>query len=147
VSTGAGQQDINPISSGAWGNTIEEVTARMSHYFTEAFAGRNKLLIEAMNKQILLAIQNDSYEQKAQEQRTAIRGINNQALLERIKCPTLIIHGSEDQIIRVEAAHNLNVSIPNAELKIIEGAGHLLLAEDSKTLAKSIVDFCQANRA
>ncbi|RYZ51013.1 MAG: alpha/beta hydrolase [Proteobacteria bacterium] len=147
VSTGAGQQDINPISNGSWGTTIEEVTARMSNYFTEGFASRNKLLIEAMNKQILQSIQNDSYEEKAQEQRAAIRNINNQAILERIKCPTLIIHGSEDQIIKVEAAHNLNVSIPNAELKVIEGAGHLLLAEDSKTLAKSIIDFCQANRA
>ena len=146
ISTGSGQPDLNPLGSAPWGSNLEEVSARMAHYFTEGFASRNKLLVDAMNKQILLAIQNDGFEERARDQRAAIAGINNQTLLERIKCPTLIIHGSEDQIIKVDAAHNLNVSIPNAELRIIEGAGHLLLAEDSKTLAKSIVDFCQAHR-
>lgn len=146
ISTGAGQQDLNPIGSAPWGTTLDDVATRMSHYFTPAFAGRNKLLIDAMNKQILLAIQNDGFEERALEQRAAIEGIDNQPLLECIKSPTLIIHGSDDQIIKVEAAHNLSVSIPNAELKVVEGAGHLLLAEDSKALAKSIVDFCQANR-
>jgi 3-oxoadipate enol-lactonase len=147
VSTGVGQPDLNPNNSGPWGSSLEEVSARMSQYFTQGFASRNKLLIDAMNKQIFQAIQNDGFEEKAQEQRAAISKMNNQSRLEQIKCPTLILHGSEDQIIPIASAHNLNVSIPNAELKIIDGAGHLLLAEDSKTLAKSIVDFCQANRA
>lgn len=120
---------------------------RMAHYFTPDFAARNRLLVDAMNKQILQWIQNEGFEGRAAEQRAAIATIDNQPLLERIKCPTLILHGSEDQIIRIEAAHHLNVSIPNATLKVIEGAGHLLLAEDSKLLAKSIIDFCQANRA
>jgi len=146
VSTGAGQADLSPISFGTWGTSIEEVGARMSHYFTPDFASRNKLLIDAMNKQILAAIQKDGFEQQAQEQRQAIAGIENQTLLETIKCPTLIIHGREDQIIRVEAAENLQRSIPGAELKIIDGVGHLLLAEDSKTLAKTILDFCLAHR-
>lgn len=146
ISTGARQQDLNPLGSTPWGATLEDVSSRMSHYFTSGFASRNKFLVDAMSKQILLAIQNDGFEERALEQRAAIEGIDHQALLEHIKCPTLIIHGSEDQIIRVEAAHNLNESIPNAELKIIEGAGHLLLAEDPKTLAKSVVDFCQTHR-
>ncbi|RZA11724.1 MAG: alpha/beta hydrolase, partial [Proteobacteria bacterium] len=73
--------------------------------------------------------------------------IDNAALLERIKCPTLILHGSEDRIIPVAAAHRLNDAIANSELKVIDGVGHLLLAEDSKALAKYIADFCAANRA
>ncbi len=147
ISTSAGQHNLNPVSFGDWGTTIESVSERMGHYFTEGFASRNKLLIEAMNKQILLGIQNEGFAERAREQRAAIENLDNRTLLEKIKCATLIIHGTEDRIIEPEVAYELEAKIPKAELMLIEGAGHLLLAEDSKTLAKSIIDFCQANRA
>lgn len=147
ISTAAGQHNLNPVSFGEWGDTIESVSERMSHYFTPAFAARNKLLIEAMNKQTLLAIQNDGFSERAMDQRRAINNLDNRPLLEKIKCPTLIIHGSEDKIIEPEVAYELKKLIPRSEIKILEELGHLLLAEDSKLLAKSIVDFCQAHRA
>ncbi len=147
VSTGAGQRDLSAVSGEPWGTTIEEVAAHMAHYFTPGFAARNKLLIDAMNKQILGSIQNDGFEQRAQEQRQAIAKVENQSLLSKIKCPTLILHGSEDHIIKVSAAYNLQKSIANSELNVLEGTGHLLLAEDSKTLGRCIADFCLAHRA
>lgn len=146
ISTSAGQHNLNPVSFGDWGTTLESVTERMSHYFTPAFAARNKLLIDAMNKQTFLAIQNEGFAEKAMDQRQAIANLDNRGLLEKIKCPTLILHGSEDKIIEAEVAYELEKLIPKAELKMLEGLGHLLLAEDSKALAKSIVDFCQAHR-
>lgn len=147
ISTSAGQHNLNPLSFGEWGDSLESVSNRMQHYFTPAFFARNKLLVEAMNKQILGAIKNEGFAERASEQRQAIAGLDNRPLLEKIKCATLIIHGSDDQIIEAEVAYELETSIPKAELKIVEGAGHLLLAEDSKGLAKSIVEFCQAHRA
>lgn len=146
ISTSAGQHNLNPSSFGDWGHTTESVSYRLHQYFTEGFAVRNKLLVQAMIKQILNEIENEGFAERATEQRLAISGIDNRALLEKIKCTTLIIHGREDRIIEVGVAYELESLIPKAELKIVEGSGHLLLAEDSKGLAKSIVEFCQANR-
>ena len=39
--------------------------------------------------------------------------------------PTLIVHGSEDQLIPVSAAEVMRDGIPGAELVVLEGAGHL----------------------
>ena len=49
-------------------------------------------------------------------------------LLSSIKAPTLVIHGSDDPLIPVAAAHDLKRRIPNAELEILPGMGHELPA-------------------
>jgi pimeloyl-ACP methyl ester carboxylesterase len=41
-----------------------------------------------------------------------------------VHCPTLVVHGSEDQFIGVEAARNILEHIPRAELRVVDGAGH-----------------------
>lgn len=45
--------------------------------------------------------------------------------LKNIKCPTLIVTGSEDKIIPPSVCENLAKSIPQAHFERIEGAGHL----------------------
>jgi len=45
-------------------------------------------------------------------------------LLQRIKTPTLVIHGSDDPLVPVPAAHDLARHIPHAQLEIIPGMGH-----------------------
>ncbi len=45
-------------------------------------------------------------------------------LLKRINAPTLVIHGEEDPLVPVAAAHALVRHIPGARLQIIEGMGH-----------------------
>ncbi len=44
--------------------------------------------------------------------------------LQRLKTPTLIIHGKQDPLVPVAAAHDLARHIPGARLEIIEGMGH-----------------------
>ncbi|HEY1077510.1 MAG TPA: alpha/beta hydrolase [Fontimonas sp.] len=45
-------------------------------------------------------------------------------LLRRIKAPVLIIHGKQDPLVKVAAAHNLARHLPNATVEIIDGMGH-----------------------
>ena len=45
-------------------------------------------------------------------------------LLHRITAPTLVIHGQEDPLVPVAAAHDLVKHIPHARLEIIPGMGH-----------------------
>jgi 3-oxoadipate enol-lactonase len=147
ISTGSGDADLNPLSFGGWGRTQGEVLERLSHYVTADFKARNKLLIDAMAKQILQSIQNEGFEERANAQRIAMKGIDTSPVLGKISCPTLILHGELDEIIRIEAAYGLTRQIDKAELKVLPGRGHLLLAEDSKTLADDIIEFCQSHRA
>lgn len=44
----------------------------------------------------------------------------------RIQCPTLILHGADDPLIRLPAAFALQKRIPHAELEIIQGMAHYL---------------------
>ena len=44
----------------------------------------------------------------------------------QVKVPTLILHGSADDVVPVDHAHRLAERAPQADLRILEGAGHQL---------------------
>jgi len=64
-------------------------------------------------------------------------------LLKQIKVPTLVIHGSEDPLIPVQAALDLAIHIPKSKIRIIRGMGHNLPAAVCPSLAKMIAKHCQ----
>jgi pimeloyl-ACP methyl ester carboxylesterase len=49
--------------------------------------------------------------------------------LHRVKNPTLIVWGEEDKLIPVQQAETWRKFIPNADIKIFKGAGHLVHME------------------
>lgn len=49
--------------------------------------------------------------------------------LHRVKMPTLIVWGDEDKIIPVQQSQTWRLHIPNAEIKVYKGAGHLVHLE------------------
>jgi pimeloyl-ACP methyl ester carboxylesterase len=59
-------------------------------------------------------------------------------LLSRITAPTHIVHGAEDPLMPVAAAHDLKAKIAGATLEIIEGMGHDLPAPLWPRLAAAI---------
>jgi pimeloyl-[acyl-carrier protein] methyl ester esterase len=50
--------------------------------------------------------------------------IDLRSTLSSVKSDTLIVHGSEDMITPVGAAHFLKENMPNASLNVIPNAGH-----------------------
>jgi pimeloyl-ACP methyl ester carboxylesterase len=46
------------------------------------------------------------------------------SMLGRITTPTLILHGADDPLVPVAAAHDLHRRIPGAELEVFPGMGH-----------------------
>jgi pimeloyl-ACP methyl ester carboxylesterase len=50
-------------------------------------------------------------------------------ILPTIKVPTLVIHGDEDPVVRVEAGKDTAALIPGARLEVIPGMGHDLPAQ------------------
>ena len=62
------------------------------------------------------------------------------ALLRRVKAPTHVMHGRDDPLIPVEAAHDLHGRIPGSTLDVIPGMGHDLPEPLMPRLAAAIAE-------
>ena len=58
-----------------------------------------------------------------------------------IELPTLVICGSEDKMTPLKYSRYLADQIPNASLKVVEGAGHMLPLEKPEIVASHINQF------
>ena len=59
----------------------------------------------------------------------------------RISAPTLVIHGAEDRYVPPSNARALAEAIPNARLRILEGAGHLVFVERAAEVNREVMIF------
>ncbi len=64
--------------------------------------------------------------------------------LRQITCPTLILVGEKDDLF-IESSNLMAKEIPNAELEVFEGAGHMLAIERPEELAQKIKTFISAH--
>ncbi len=67
--------------------------------------------------------------------------------LEQITVPTLILVGSQDQMTPVKYGRYLAEHIPDADLTLIEGAGHMMMLEQPVIVASAISGFLDRLRA
>lgn len=61
--------------------------------------------------------------------------------LSGIHAPCLVICGDEDRMTPVKYSQYLADQIPNAEIVVVEGAGHMVMLEKPAIVAKAISDF------
>jgi pimeloyl-ACP methyl ester carboxylesterase/predicted glycosyltransferase len=62
-------------------------------------------------------------------------------LLPEIRCPTLIVHGSDDGVIPLSVGERARDEIPGAQLAVIEGAGHIPNVRDPVKVNLLLRDF------
>ena len=65
---------------------------------------------------------------------------------DRIPMPTLLIGAERDNITPVSALHDLQRQIPEAQLHVIPGVGHLIHYERARETAQFVIDFIGAGR-
>lgn len=65
----------------------------------------------------------------------------------KIDIPTLILHGADDPLVKVQAAHRLQDNIPHSKLDIIPGWGHDLPLPLLPKLAHKVVEHLRAVKA
>jgi poly(3-hydroxyoctanoate) depolymerase len=65
----------------------------------------------------------------------------NLPLLHRIKAPTLVLSGDDDPLVRPNNARILAWRIPNSQLRIIPGGGHLVIFDSVDEVAPVLNDF------
>lgn len=76
---------------------------------------------------------------------SALHGMKNRPdstpWLPHINKPTLIIHGTDDQLIPLREAESMTALIPNSELVVLPNAGHLLNLEQPALFNKAVRKF------
>ncbi len=66
------------------------------------------------------------------------------SLLSQIKCPVLVIHGADDQLIPVHEAELMSQQISNSRLVVISKTGHLLNMEQPDQFNLAVRDFIKS---
>jgi pimeloyl-ACP methyl ester carboxylesterase len=61
--------------------------------------------------------------------------------LSEIRTPTLVLCGSEDQLTPLRNSQFLTGAIPEASLRIIPEAGHMVMLEKPKEVAEALLEF------
>ncbi|MCA1727092.1 MAG: alpha/beta hydrolase, partial [Actinobacteria bacterium] len=61
--------------------------------------------------------------------------------LPELAAPTLVIHGTEDQLVPVGNARRLVARIPGARLHLVEGAGHVYHSERPEEADRAVIEF------
>lgn len=69
-----------------------------------------------------------------------------QEKLKTINVPTLVLHGTEDPIVVVDAGRDVAASVPGAVFQLIDGMGHDLPEPLIERLANLIVDNAEKQR-
>ncbi len=64
--------------------------------------------------------------------------------VDRVKCPTLILCGEKDRA-NMKSAYYLSQNIENAELKVLEGTGHVVNEESPGALASILTEYYSRN--
>lgn len=71
----------------------------------------------------------------------AMQGFDAYDRLPELRVPTLVLHGTEDAVIDVANARILAERIPDAELALLEGAGHVYHSEQAERADEIVLDF------
>jgi pimeloyl-ACP methyl ester carboxylesterase len=76
---------------------------------------------------------------------TSMQGVDLRPRLGQIAQPTLVMHGRLDAIVPLASSELLASSIPTAEMKILEGAGHVPIVTRPLEVADAVAAFLAAH--
>jgi pimeloyl-ACP methyl ester carboxylesterase len=96
-----------------------------------------------MVKNMLKSQGEGSAHSKAEAQYNATVSFDGTGYAKRIVCPTLVLTGTEDEIIPKENADGLCSLILHAKKVELEAMGHLLLIEDPENFVASVRSFIE----
>ena len=98
-----------------------------------------------VEEDVLVGSQNPQRPHAGKRQWEAMREFDSYERLPDIRAPTLILHGTEDQMVPVANARLLAERIPGAELVLLEGAGHVYHSEQPERADRAVLEFIRRN--
>ena len=64
--------------------------------------------------------------------------------IERIACPTLVVHGRHDGNVTFDHAEFVAQGVPNAQMKVAESCGHLIwMSEEEPMIRSAVIEFIE----
>ena len=72
------------------------------------------------------------------QQMQACAAHDTNARLAQVELPTLVMHGTEDQMLPVQNGHLIASRMPGARLEIFEDVGHLFFVERPERSAELV---------
>jgi pimeloyl-ACP methyl ester carboxylesterase len=116
----------------------ERIRHRMEPALTDQFFEENPETVA----QILDWRQEQDAGEVAREAQTAV-GANFDVSdrLHEIGLPTLVVHGTDDQVVPVENGRLVAEKLPDARLELLEGAPHMLMIERSAEVTERLRGF------
>jgi 3-oxoadipate enol-lactonase len=109
--------------------------------YSEAFAREHP---DHVAEDILVGSQNPQPPHAGRRQWEAIQSWDAWDRLGGIRCPTLVLHGSEDRLISPRNAQMLAERIPGAVAFLLEGAGHVYHSEQPEAADRVVLDFLRS---
>jgi pimeloyl-ACP methyl ester carboxylesterase len=75
----------------------------------------------------------------------AIGAHDTSARLPELRLPTLVVHGTLDEMLPVQNGHMIAGLIPDARLEILEGIGHMFFLEQPERTAELVREHALVN--
>lgn len=116
----------------------EKLRHRIRPAFSERFTNRNPHLIDRI---IEWRLEQDAGEPAREAQAAAVLNFDVSDRLERLHVPTLVLHGTDDQVVPASNGRLLEEAIPDARLERIEGGSHLFFIEDAARVNEELLAF------
>lgn len=85
----------------------------------------------------------DADEDGWRAQAAALEGVDLRERLVEIRVPALVLHGTADRVVPVEAGETLARGLPRGEERTFEGAGHLVGIERSRPVNDALSGFLE----
>lgn len=105
---------------------------------TDGFIERGHAFLEGM---LQTSIRNPTPLDSIMKQLVAIGGFSAKARLHEVNAPTLVIHGDADRLMPPANGDIVAGAIPGAELRTIQGVGHMFFWEKPRESARIITEF------
>lgn len=119
--TPAAMQALMEPAPGERGPYIEQTVASSKVFGSPGFPTSDAVLRERAGQAFDRAFDPDGI---ARQMAAIQTSGDRRPALAALTVPTLVIHGADDPLVRVEGGRDTAATIPGAELRVIEGMGH-----------------------
>lgn len=147
ASTTYGGPNVIPITPEALevltkreGDPVELVKRGIRVACAPGFAERNPAVVQEL---LEYRLTNPVPPPQYQAQVMAGATHNAESRIGQITCPVLVLFGEHDRVVPPGNAELLAAKLPNAQIKILPGVGHIFPIEDPEATVEAILEFLQ----
>jgi pimeloyl-ACP methyl ester carboxylesterase len=86
-------------------------------------------------------LEQDADDPAREAQAAAVLNFDVSDRLDALRIPTLILHGTDDQVVPVENARLLAEKIADSRVELVEGGSHLFFIENADEVNETVLSF------